>query len=69
MTGNFRWNIRTRAHGLRLFGSQLPGGTTPDVLARTIYEAVREGATKLRYAVGVDAEVIIAARDRRTAGE
>jgi hypothetical protein len=53
----------------RLFGAQMDGGTTPDTVARAIYEAVREGATKLRYPVGVDAEVIVAARDRMTAGE
>jgi NAD(P)-dependent dehydrogenase (short-subunit alcohol dehydrogenase family) len=54
---------------LRIFGAQMEGGTKPDVVARGIYEAVQEGATKLRYAVGVDAEAIIAARDRMTAGE
>lgn len=52
----------------RLFGAQMEGGTKPGVVARAIYEAVREGATKLRYAVGVDAEVIVAARDRMTPG-
>jgi hypothetical protein len=30
---------------------------------------VREGATKLRYAVGLDAKVIAAARDRMMAAE
>jgi NAD(P)-dependent dehydrogenase (short-subunit alcohol dehydrogenase family) len=53
----------------RLFGAQMDGGTMPDTVARAIYEAVREGATKLRYPVGVDAAVIVAARDRMTAGE
>jgi hypothetical protein len=53
----------------RLFGAQMEGGTKPDVVARAIYEAVREGATKLRYAVGADAEVIAAARDQISAGE
>src|SRR5208282_523490 len=45
---------------LRLFGAQMEGGTKPDVVAHAIYEAVREGATKLRYPVGVDAEAIVA---------
>ncbi len=53
----------------RLFGAQLEGGTKPDVVARCIYDAVQEGATKLRYPVGADAEVIAAARDRLTAAE
>ena len=53
----------------RIFGAQMDGGTKPDVVARAIYEAVCEGATKLRYAVGLDAEVIVAARDRMTARE
>jgi NAD(P)-dependent dehydrogenase (short-subunit alcohol dehydrogenase family) len=53
----------------RLFGAQMEGGTTPDVVARAIYAAVQEGCTKLRYAVGADAEVTVAARDRMTAGE
>jgi len=54
---------------LRLFGAQMEGGTKPDAVARAIYGAVREGATKLRYAVGADAEVIAAARDRTTPAE
>ncbi len=53
----------------RLFGSQMEGGTKPDVVARGIYEAVQEGAARLRYPVGADAEVIVAARDRMTAAE
>jgi hypothetical protein len=53
----------------RLFGAQMEGGTKPDAVARAIYEAVREGAAKLRYAVGLDAEVIAAARDRMTAAK
>jgi NAD(P)-dependent dehydrogenase (short-subunit alcohol dehydrogenase family) len=53
----------------RLFGAQMDGGTKPDAVARAIYEAVREGATKLRYPVGLDAEAIAAARDRMTAAE
>ena len=47
----------------------MDGGMKPDAVARAIYEAVCEGATKLRYAVGLDAEVVAAARDRMTAGE
>ena len=53
----------------RLFGAQMDGGTRPDVVARAIYEAVCEGATKLRYPVGPDAEAMAAARDRMMAGE
>ena len=53
----------------RLFNAQLEGGTLPDAVARAIYDAVQEGATKLRYPVGPDAEVVAAARDRMTAGE
>ena len=52
----------------RLFSAQLEGGTLPDVVARAIYDAVQEGATKLRYPVGPDAELVAAARDRMTAG-
>jgi NAD(P)-dependent dehydrogenase (short-subunit alcohol dehydrogenase family) len=53
----------------RLFGAQMEGGTTPDVVARAIWEAVQDGSGKVRYAVGADAEVIAAARDRMTADE
>jgi hypothetical protein len=62
-------NGRAMGRLRRLFGSQMDGGTKPGAVARAIYEAVREGATKLRYAVGLDAEVVVAARDRMTAGE
>ena len=54
---------------MRVFNSQLEGGTLPIVVARAIYDAVEEGATKLRYSVGADAEVVAAARDRMSAGE
>lgn len=53
----------------RLFNAQLEGGTLPVVVARSIYEAVQDGATRLRYPVGPDAEVVAAARDRMTAEE
>ena len=53
----------------RMFGAQLDGGTKPDVVARGIWDAVQDGAAKLRYAVGPDAEVIIRARDRMTPAE
>jgi NAD(P)-dependent dehydrogenase (short-subunit alcohol dehydrogenase family) len=53
----------------RIFSAQLEGGTLPDAVARAIYAAVAEGAVKLRYPVGADAEVIVAARDRMTAAE
>ena len=54
---------------LRLFGAQMEGGTEADAVARAIYDAVHQGAPKLRYRVGADAEVLGAARDRMTAGE
>jgi NAD(P)-dependent dehydrogenase (short-subunit alcohol dehydrogenase family) len=53
----------------RLFRAQMEGGTKPDAVARGIYEAVQEGATKLRYVVGADGEAIVAARDRMTPAE
>jgi len=53
----------------RLFGAQLEGGTKADLVARCIYDAVQEGASKMRYPVGADAEVVAAARDRMTAAE
>jgi len=53
----------------RLFGAQMDSGTEADAVARAIYEAVREGAAKLRYPVGLDAETIAAARDRMTSAE
>jgi NAD(P)-dependent dehydrogenase (short-subunit alcohol dehydrogenase family) len=53
----------------RLFGAQMDGGTMPEAVARTIYDAVQEGGTKLRYPAGPDAEAIAAARNRMTAAE
>lgn len=53
----------------RLFGSQLEGGTKPDVVARTVHAAILDGGAKLRYPVGADAEVTAAARDRLSAAE
>ena len=54
---------------MRLFESQLDEGTPADVVAQAIYGAVREGCTKLRYPVGLDAEALVQARDRMTAAE
>jgi NAD(P)-dependent dehydrogenase (short-subunit alcohol dehydrogenase family) len=54
---------------VRLFRTQMDGGTQPDVVARAIYRAVEEGAARLRYPVGADSEAIAAARDRMTAAE
>jgi hypothetical protein len=34
----------------------------PDVVAHVIYEAVQDGATNLRYAVGADAEALVEPR-------
>jgi NAD(P)-dependent dehydrogenase (short-subunit alcohol dehydrogenase family) len=53
----------------RLFEAQLADGTMPDVVARAIYEAVDTDEPQLRYAVGADAEVMVAARDRLSAAE
>jgi NAD(P)-dependent dehydrogenase (short-subunit alcohol dehydrogenase family) len=53
----------------RLFEAQLAGGTMPDVVARAIYDAVHTDEPKLRHAVGADAEVMVAARDRLSAAE
>ena len=53
----------------RICGAQMDGGTLPDVVARAIFDAVQEGAKKLRYPVGPDAEVLASARDRMTAAE
>ncbi|MGA9642438.1 MAG: SDR family NAD(P)-dependent oxidoreductase [Terriglobales bacterium] len=54
---------------LRVFGAQLEGGTMPDVVARAIYDAVQEGAIKLRYPVGADAEVLAATHARLSPAE
>ena len=54
---------------VRLFRTQMDGGTQPDIVARAIYAAVEEGAASLRYPVGADAEAMAAARDRMTAAE
>ena len=53
----------------RLFAAQLAEGTLPDAVARAIYDAVHTSEPKLRYAVGADAEVMVAARDRLSAAE
>jgi NAD(P)-dependent dehydrogenase (short-subunit alcohol dehydrogenase family) len=53
----------------RLFEAQLADGTMPDRVARAIYEAVHTDEPKLRYAVGADAEVMVAARDRLSAAD
>jgi len=54
---------------MRLFESQLDEGTPADIVARAIYDTVREGGTKIRYPVGLDAEALVQARDRMTAAE
>ncbi|MFZ3340324.1 MAG: SDR family oxidoreductase [Terriglobales bacterium] len=54
---------------MRIFNAQLEGGTLPIIVARAIYDVVQEGATKLRYPVGPDADAVAAARDRMSAGE
>ena len=53
----------------RMFEAQLAGGTLPGEVARAIWEAVHTDEPKLRYAVGADAEVMAAARDRLSATE
>jgi len=54
---------------MRLFESQLDEVTPADIVARAIYDTVREGGTKIRYPVGLDAEALVQARDRMTAAE
>jgi NAD(P)-dependent dehydrogenase (short-subunit alcohol dehydrogenase family) len=53
----------------RLFEAQLAGGTMPTTVAQAIYDAVHTDTPALRYPVGADAEVMIAARDRLSAAE
>lgn len=53
----------------QLFGTQLEGPTMPDVVAQATFDAVESGASKLRYPVGADAEVLAATRDRLSAAE
>ena len=53
----------------RLFEAQMAGGTLPDAVARAIYDAVHTDTPRLRHAVGADAEVMVAARDRLSAAE
>ena len=60
---------QAEARLFQLFRAQMDGGTKPDVVARAIYQAVSEGAVKLRYPVGADADVIVAARDRMSAAD
>ena len=48
---------------MRLFESQLDRGTPAEIVAKAIYDAVRESGAKLRYPVGPDAEALIRARD------
>jgi NAD(P)-dependent dehydrogenase (short-subunit alcohol dehydrogenase family) len=54
---------------LRIFESQMEGGTLPDVVAQAIYDAVTDEDAPVRIPVGEDAEVLAAARDRVTTDE
>jgi NAD(P)-dependent dehydrogenase (short-subunit alcohol dehydrogenase family) len=53
----------------RVFGSQMDGGTTPDIVAEAIYDAATREGVPLRVPVGADAVVWAAARDRVTSEE
>lgn len=53
----------------RIFGSQMDGGTTPDVVAEAIYETVTRADAPLHVPVGADAEVWTAGRAAVTADE
>ncbi len=53
----------------RLFDAQREGGAPAEMVARAIYDTVREGGAKIRYPVGLDAEAFVKVRDRMTAAE
>ncbi len=48
---------------MRVFGSQMEGGTLPDAVAAAIYDAATRPDSPLRIPVGADAEVLAAGRD------
>ena len=54
---------------MRVFGSQMEGGTLPDVVAAAIYDAATREDSPLRIPVGDDAQVMAAGRDKMTADE
>ncbi|MBI4891523.1 MAG: SDR family NAD(P)-dependent oxidoreductase, partial [Acidobacteria bacterium] len=53
----------------RHFAAQLDGGTPAELVAQAIFGAVQDGASQLRYPVGLDAEATIRAHDRLTPAE
>jgi len=54
---------------MRVFGSQMEGGTLPDAVAAAIYDAATQAHSPLRIPVGADAEVLAVARNNMTADE
>jgi NAD(P)-dependent dehydrogenase (short-subunit alcohol dehydrogenase family) len=54
---------------MRVLGSQMEGGTLPDVVAAAIYDAATRKDSPLRIPVGEDAQVLAAGRDKMTAEE
>ena len=54
---------------MRVFGSQMEGGTLPDAVAAAIYDAATRPDSPLRIPVGADAEVLAAGRDNMTADD
>ena len=54
---------------MRVFGSQMEGGTLPDAVAAAIYDAATRTDSPLRIPVGADAEVLAAGRNNMTADE
>jgi len=54
---------------MRVFGSQMEGGTLPDAVAAAIFDAAARTDAPLRIPVGADAEVLAVARNQMTADE
>jgi len=48
---------------MRVFGSQMEGGTLPDAVAAAIFDAATRPDSPLRIPVGADAEALAAGRD------
>lgn len=47
---------------LDALGAQVAGGSTPELVAKVIFEAATDGTNQLRYVAGTDAERVIAQR-------
>ena len=54
---------------IRVFKSQMEGGTLPDAVAEAIFDAATRDDSPIRIPVGDDAQVLAAGRDRLTADE